>query len=163
MRQLGEPNASVVTLTIATNPNINGAKVSSSIQSFRIHSLYSLFNSIECGCSNFVSNFLCAACNNHWEQHETFIERGNEREQQKLPTGEFYMPFAELPDMQQVILTGSDTHMPSPYLDAAPKRSIQQGGDMRGRRAALRKFDRACCRDVCHAFLFNCHISCRGF
>jgi hypothetical protein len=50
------------------------------------------------------------------------------------------MPFAELPDMQQVILTGSDAHMPSPYLDTAPRRPIQQGGDMRGRAAALRKF-----------------------
>jgi hypothetical protein len=94
---------------------------------------------IECACSNFISNFLCAACNNHWEQHETFIERGSEREEQKLPTGEFYMPFAELPDMQQVIMTGSDAHMPSPYLDTAPRRPIQQGGDVRGRAAALRK------------------------
>ncbi len=94
---------------------------------------------IECGCSNFISNFLCAACNNHWEQHETFVERGSEREQQKLPTGEFYMPFAELPDMQQVIFTGSDAHMPSPYLDAAPRRPIQQGGESRGRAAAIRK------------------------
>lgn len=42
--------------------------------------------------------------------------------------------------MQQVIFTGSDAHMPSPYLDAAPRRPIQQGGDMRGRAAALRKF-----------------------
>ncbi len=50
------------------------------------------------------------------------------------------MPFAELPDMQQVILTGSDAHMPSPYLDAAPRQPIQQGGGMRGRAAALRKF-----------------------
>ncbi|CAF4405145.1 unnamed protein product, partial [Rotaria magnacalcarata] len=40
----------------------------------------------ECSCSNFISNFSCAACNNHWEQHETFFERGSEREQQKLPT-----------------------------------------------------------------------------
>lgn len=83
---------------------------------------------------------MCAACNGHWEQHETFVERGSEREQQKLPTGEFYMPFAELPDMQQVILTGSDAHMPSPYLDAAPRRAVQQGGETRGRAAALRKF-----------------------
>ena len=51
------------------------------------------------------------------------------------------MPFAELPDMQQVIMTGSDAHMPSPYLDAAPRQPIQQGGDIRGR-AALRKFFR---------------------
>ena len=50
------------------------------------------------------------------------------------------MPFAELPDMQQVILTGSDAHMPSPYLDAAPRRSIQQSGEIRGRAAPLRKF-----------------------
>ncbi|CAF5181947.1 unnamed protein product, partial [Rotaria magnacalcarata] len=98
----------------------------------------------ECSCSNFISNFSCAACNNHWEQHETFFERGSEREQQKLPTGEFYMPFSELPDMQQVILTGSDAHMPSPYLDAAPRRpSIQQSGDIRGRAAALQTSNRA--------------------
>jgi hypothetical protein len=78
---------------------------------------------------------LCSACNTNWEQHETFFESGNEREQQKLPTGECYLPFSELPDMQQVILTGSDAHMPSPYLDTAPRRSIQQGGDVRGRAA----------------------------
>jgi hypothetical protein len=87
-----------------------------------------------------MSNFLCAACNNHWEQHETFIERASEREQENLPTGDFYMPFAELPDMQQVIFTGSDAHMPSPYLDAQPARSIQQGGDARRRATPLRKF-----------------------
>ncbi len=94
---------------------------------------------LECSCSNFISNFLCSACNNHWEQHETFFERVSEREQQKLPIGESYMPFTELPDMQQVITTGSDVHMPSPYLDTVPRRPIQQGGDIRGR-AALRKF-----------------------
>jgi hypothetical protein len=49
------------------------------------------------------------------------------------------MPFTELPDMQQVIMTGSDVHMPSPYLDTAPRRSIQQGGDIRGR-IGLREF-----------------------
>jgi len=49
------------------------------------------------------------------------------------------MPFSELSDMQQVITTGSDAHMPSPYLDTAPRRSIPQGADIRGR-AALRKF-----------------------
>jgi hypothetical protein len=49
------------------------------------------------------------------------------------------MPFAELPDMQQVVLTGSDAHMPSPYLDTALRRSIQQGGDVHGRAAALRE------------------------
>ncbi|CAF0840578.1 unnamed protein product [Adineta steineri] len=96
----------------------------------------------ECSCSNFNSNFLCAACSNHWEQHETFIERGSEREQQNLPTGEFYMPFAELPDMQQVILTGSDAHMPSPYLDAAPRQSLPQSGGMRGRSNALQASNR---------------------
>jgi hypothetical protein len=96
---------------------------------------------LECTCSNFISNFLCSACNNHWEQHETFFESSNERKQQKLPIGESYIPFSELSDMQQVITTGSDAHMPSPYLDTVPRRSIQQGGDIRGR-AALREFFR---------------------
>ncbi|CAF0735594.1 unnamed protein product [Didymodactylos carnosus] len=61
------------------------------------------------------------------EEHETFFESGSDRDAQKLPTGSFYLPFAELPDMQQVIFTGSDDHMPSPYLDQMPRNAVQQG------------------------------------
>lgn len=123
---------------IVMSRSINVAKVEF-VFLLQMFKLLISFNCIsECGCGNFNSNFLCAACNNHWEQHETFFERGSEREQQNLPTGEFYMPFAELPDMQKVILTGSDAHMPSPYLDAAPRRPIGRGSDSRGQTTSIR-------------------------
>ena len=39
-----------------------------------------LFNCKEkgCGCSAFNSDFLCAACDQHWERHETFFETEKE-------------------------------------------------------------------------------------
>lgn len=38
----------------------------------------------------FDSNFLCAACDKHWEQHETFFETEDERRQNGLPVGKWY-------------------------------------------------------------------------
>ena len=35
----------------------------------------------------FQSDFLCAACDQHWEKHETFLETEKERKQKKLPFG----------------------------------------------------------------------------
>ena len=48
-----------------------------------------LFNCKEkgCGCSAFNSDFLCAACDQHWERHETFFETEKERKEKKLPFG----------------------------------------------------------------------------
>ncbi|KAM4877376.1 protein FAM221B isoform 1-T1 [Thomomys bottae] len=39
-----------------------------------------------CGCKSFESNFLCAACDRRWEEHETFFEmQGNKRRKKKCP------------------------------------------------------------------------------
>lgn len=35
----------------------------------------------------FASDFLCAACDKHWEQHDTFFETESERRSKKLPCG----------------------------------------------------------------------------
>ncbi len=40
-----------------------------------------------CGCGTFDSNFLCAACDRHWEEHETIFETTAERIANRLPTG----------------------------------------------------------------------------
>jgi hypothetical protein len=40
-----------------------------------------------CGCRAFNSDFLCAACDQHWEKHETFFETEKERKEKKLPYG----------------------------------------------------------------------------
>lgn len=42
---------------------------------------------VGCGCRMFNSDFLCAACNKHWEEHETFFETESERRAKKLPYG----------------------------------------------------------------------------
>ena len=47
-----------------------------------------VFCTLGCGCGAFDSNFLCAACDRHWEEHQTFFETASERTQNGLPVGE---------------------------------------------------------------------------
>ncbi|XP_070542281.1 protein FAM221B-like [Ptychodera flava] len=61
-----------------------------------------------CGCGMFNSNFLCAACDKHWEEHETFFETEDYRHMNGLPYGEDYLPFAEMPELRNMALTGQD-------------------------------------------------------
>ncbi|KAH3741594.1 protein FAM221B-like isoform X2 [Dreissena polymorpha] len=61
-----------------------------------------------CGCGHFNSNFLCAACDKHWEDHETFFETEQDRVQKGLPVGEMYLPFAEMPHLRNIALTGAE-------------------------------------------------------
>ena len=42
---------------------------------------------VGCPCAVFNSNFLCAACDKHWEQHETFFETEDMRRREGLPVG----------------------------------------------------------------------------
>ncbi|OPL07236.1 hypothetical protein AM593_04925, partial [Mytilus galloprovincialis] len=68
-----------------------------------------------CSCGHFDSNFLCAACDNHWERHDTFFETEDIRRQDGLPVGTDYIPFAEMPDLRNIALTG-DENDDSKYL-----------------------------------------------
>ncbi|XP_060572303.1 protein FAM221B-like [Ruditapes philippinarum] len=61
-----------------------------------------------CGCGHFISNFLCAACDKHWEDHETFFETEDVRAANGLPVGEMYLPFAEMPHLRNIALTGDE-------------------------------------------------------
>lgn len=108
-----------------------------------------------CCCSSFESNFLCAACDRRWEEHETFFETEETRRRGGRPYGEGttqgrgpcqhlssegqaerhahpppipsrpptphipclhcfpspgadYVPFAEMPALQDAILTNSE-------------------------------------------------------
>ena len=38
----------------------------------------------------FQSDFLCAACDKHWEDHDTFFETEQERKSKKLPYGKCF-------------------------------------------------------------------------
>ncbi|GAB1288443.1 Protein FAM221B [Apodemus speciosus] len=42
---------------------------------------------VGCFCSSFESNFLCAACDRRWEEHETFFETEETRRRGKRPYG----------------------------------------------------------------------------
>ncbi|MBN3310838.1 F221B protein, partial [Amia calva] len=53
-----------------------------------------------CRCMRFESSFLCASCDKHWEQHETFFETEDSRKKSGLPYGDAYLPFAEMPDLR---------------------------------------------------------------
>lgn len=61
-----------------------------------------------CTCFAFDSNFLCAACDKHWEEHETVFDDLNSRQQKGLPYGEEYLPFHELPQLRNIVLTGNE-------------------------------------------------------
>lgn len=62
-----------------------------------------------CRCGSFESNFLCAACDKHWEEHQTFFENEEDRKRLGLPYGEAYLPFAEMPNLRNAALTGNET------------------------------------------------------
>lgn len=59
-----------------------------------------------CSCFRFESNFLCAACDRHLEEHETFFEDTKTRQEFGLPCGQHYLPFNELPDLRNICLSG---------------------------------------------------------
>ncbi|XP_051890301.1 protein FAM221B-like [Pristis pectinata] len=61
-----------------------------------------------CTCPSFDSNFLCAACDKHWEQHRTFFETERNRQEVGLPYGEAYLPFAEMPNLRNAVLSGNE-------------------------------------------------------
>ncbi|XP_044534143.1 protein FAM221B [Gracilinanus agilis] len=62
-----------------------------------------------CQCNFFQSNFLCAACDRRWEEHETFFESEETRRQRGGRTsGADYMPFAEMPVLRNIILPASE-------------------------------------------------------
>ncbi|XP_060119499.1 protein FAM221B [Heteronotia binoei] len=59
-----------------------------------------------CSCGAFASSFLCAACDRCWEEHETFFESEETRRKGGRPYGEAYLPFAEMPELCNAVLTG---------------------------------------------------------
>ncbi|XP_004372435.1 protein FAM221B [Trichechus manatus latirostris] len=61
-----------------------------------------------CCCNCFESNFLCAACDRRWEEHETFFETKETRRRGGRPHGADYVPFAEMPALRKAILRNSD-------------------------------------------------------
>lgn len=65
-----------------------------------------------CGCSAFHSDFLCAACDKHWEEHETFLETEKERKEKKLPYGEDYRPFNEMKSLKSVLFDADEAVLP---------------------------------------------------
>ena len=65
-----------------------------------------------CGCSAFNSDFLCAACDQHWERHKTFFETERERREKKLPFGAEHRPFYEMQELKQALYDEEDRPRP---------------------------------------------------
>ncbi|XP_036891913.1 protein FAM221B [Sturnira hondurensis] len=61
-----------------------------------------------CYCNCFESNFLCAACDRRWEEHQTFFETEETRRRGGRPHGADYEPFAEIPTLQETTISNSD-------------------------------------------------------
>mmetsp|Transcript_14008 Transcript_14008/g.21795 ORF Transcript_14008/g.21795 Transcript_14008/m.21795 type:complete len:201 (-) Transcript_14008:103-705(-) len=60
-----------------------------------------------CGCSQFISDFLCVVCDRKWEEHETVTETAKERQVKNLPIGQAFLPLAEQPSIQQDVFSGA--------------------------------------------------------
>ncbi|XP_066112881.1 protein FAM221B isoform X2 [Saccopteryx bilineata] len=61
-----------------------------------------------CSCNCFESNFLCAACDQCWEEHETYFETEETRRRGGRPYGADYVPFTETPTLQETIISNTD-------------------------------------------------------
>ncbi|KAM8803524.1 protein FAM221B isoform 2-T2 [Rhynchonycteris naso] len=61
-----------------------------------------------CRCNCFELNFLCAACDQSWESHETYFETEETRRRGGRPYGADYIPFAETPTLQETIISNND-------------------------------------------------------
>ncbi|XP_066223796.1 protein FAM221B isoform X1 [Saccopteryx leptura] len=61
-----------------------------------------------CSCNCFESNFLCAACDQCWEEHETYFETEETRRRGGRPYGADYVPFTETPTLQETISSSTD-------------------------------------------------------
>ncbi|KAJ8395603.1 hypothetical protein AAFF_G00030840 [Aldrovandia affinis] len=66
-----------------------------------------------CRCVFFESSFLCASCDKHWEEHQTFFDTEDSRKKSGLPYGEAYLPFVEIPALQNAALTGREEDEPA--------------------------------------------------
>ncbi|XP_039400312.1 protein FAM221B [Mauremys reevesii] len=82
-----------------------------------------------CWCVSFESNFLCAACDRCWEEHETFFETAETRRKGGRPYGEAYLPFAEMPELRNAVLLGHPGHSSAPQaplgeLPAPPSHAL---------------------------------------
>ena len=61
-----------------------------------------------CPCAGFNSAFVCAACDRHWGEHETVFESAEHRRVEGIPYGQHYLPFHEMPELRNVVLTGRE-------------------------------------------------------
>ncbi|RUS87037.1 hypothetical protein EGW08_005190 [Elysia chlorotica] len=81
-----------------------------------------------CSCGGFNSDFLCAACDRHWEDHQTFFDSEKSRREQGLPVGTDWLPFAEMPDLRNIALTGNESddrkYLALKQFDAIPANAV---------------------------------------
>mmetsp|Transcript_38068 Transcript_38068/g.72980 ORF Transcript_38068/g.72980 Transcript_38068/m.72980 type:complete len:377 (+) Transcript_38068:326-1456(+) len=68
-------------------------------------------------CSGFSSSYLCVVCECHQEQHETVFESELERAQAGRPVGKEFMPLADMPETQRLVLGGKKAALPVGTLE----------------------------------------------
>ena len=66
------------------------------------------YSILGCKCSSWASLSVCAACDKHTEEHETYFESERTRKQAGLPVGEAHLPFAEMKNLRNAVLTGDE-------------------------------------------------------
>ena len=80
---------------------------------------------LDCGCGTFNSNFLCIACDGHWEEHETVYESEQERRQNGTSFGPAFRPLANTPNIRSHVFDATQK-TGRPRRDAPTKTLEQQ-------------------------------------
>ena len=60
----------------------------------------------DCGCGQFISNFLCIGCDGTWEDHQTMWETAQERQQHGRTVGDAFRPLAGTPGIRSHVFGG---------------------------------------------------------
>eukprot|EP00976_Prorocentrum_cordatum_P075736 1182015-Prorocentrum_minimum.AAC.1 len=55
-------------------------------------------------CPSFVSNYMCIVCDSHQEEHDTVYESAAERTRAGRAVGKDFLPLAETPELQELVL-----------------------------------------------------------
>ncbi len=67
------------------------------------HSVEKFMKCNACTCFNFNSNFCCVVCDKFWQDHHMNYELEHDRLMLKKPIGNDFIPFAELPQMYNIL------------------------------------------------------------
>eukprot|EP00241_Pyramimonas_parkeae_P010488 CAMPEP_0114273710 /NCGR_PEP_ID=MMETSP0058-20121206/29282_1 /TAXON_ID=36894 /ORGANISM="Pyramimonas parkeae, CCMP726" /LENGTH=239 /DNA_ID=CAMNT_0001393263 /DNA_START=112 /DNA_END=832 /DNA_ORIENTATION=- len=103
-------------VVVASPKRIQRARMARQVQGGKAHDEHDPVSRGGC-CSGFSSSYLCVVCECHQEQHETVFESELERAQAGRPVGKEFMPLADMPETQRLVLGGKKAALPVGTLE----------------------------------------------